>query len=154
MFYALSCHAVLCSALPCRAVLCREVRAGILPGKTKLVMVESPTNPRMQICDIVAICKMAHDAGAIVCVDNSIMAPVGGGRGGGHDSPTLRCVEGGGREGACMKPRAAAGALFVGECRDHCVWMDSNVRVGRAQHGGPRRGGVRFQRPLDLHPTS
>lgn len=36
-------------------------------------MLESPTNPRMQICDIQEICKLAHEAGAIVCVDNSIL---------------------------------------------------------------------------------
>lgn len=29
-----------------------------------------------QVCDIAAICKAAHAAGALVCVDNSIMAPV------------------------------------------------------------------------------
>ncbi len=54
----------------------RNVRKGIIPGKTKIVMVESPTNPRMQICDVKAICDLARAAGAITCVDNSIMAPV------------------------------------------------------------------------------
>ncbi|KAL4857989.1 Cystathionine beta-lyase [Chlorella vulgaris] len=49
------------------------VKAAIIPGKTKLVMLESPTNPRMQICDIRAICTMAREAGALVCVDNSIL---------------------------------------------------------------------------------
>lgn len=49
------------------------VRGAIIPGKTKLVMLESPTNPRMSICDIKAVCAMAHEAGALVCVDNSIM---------------------------------------------------------------------------------
>jgi cystathionine beta-lyase len=39
-------------------------------------MLESPTNPRMQICDLRAIADLAHAAGAIVCVDNSIMCPV------------------------------------------------------------------------------
>lgn len=54
----------------------RAVMAAIQPGKTRLVMLESPTNPRMQICDIKAICAMAHESGAIVCVDNSIMCPL------------------------------------------------------------------------------
>ncbi|PSC71575.1 cystathionine beta-lyase [Micractinium conductrix] len=49
------------------------VAAAIRPGKTALVMLESPTNPRMQICDIKAICEVAHAAGALVCVDNSIL---------------------------------------------------------------------------------
>ena len=52
------------------------MEAGIVPGRTKLVLVESPTNPRMQVCDIRAIADIAHAAGAVVCVDNSIMAPV------------------------------------------------------------------------------
>lgn len=52
------------------------VRAAIIPGKTTLVMVESPTNPRMQICDIAAIAAIARAAGAVTCVDNSIMAPL------------------------------------------------------------------------------
>eukprot|EP00967_Tisochrysis_lutea_P010283 scaffold11846_cov25-Tisochrysis_lutea.AAC.1 len=46
-------------------------------------MVESPTNPRMRICDIKAISDLAHEVGAIVCVDNTIMSPpfqVGHGR--------------------------------------------------------------------------
>ena len=29
---------------------------------TTLVMLESPTNPRMQICDIAALCAVAHQA--------------------------------------------------------------------------------------------
>jgi cystathionine beta-lyase len=37
---------------------------------------ESPTNPRLQITDIESIAAMAHKKGALVCVDNSIMAPV------------------------------------------------------------------------------
>ncbi|GFR53198.1 hypothetical protein Agub_g15947 [Astrephomene gubernaculifera] len=52
------------------------VRAALRPGVTQLVLVESPTNPRMQICDIAAIAAAAREAGAITCVDNSIMAPV------------------------------------------------------------------------------
>eukprot|EP00191_Tetraselmis_sp_GSL018_P003381 CAMPEP_0177610046 /NCGR_PEP_ID=MMETSP0419_2-20121207/19517_1 /TAXON_ID=582737 /ORGANISM="Tetraselmis sp., Strain GSL018" /LENGTH=812 /DNA_ID=CAMNT_0019105219 /DNA_START=292 /DNA_END=2727 /DNA_ORIENTATION=- len=52
------------------------VRAAIRPGQTKLVMLESPTNPRMQVCDLKALCELAHSVGAIVCVDNSIMAPI------------------------------------------------------------------------------
>lgn len=39
-------------------------------GKTAVVMVESPTNPRMQICDIAAIADIAHAGGAICSVDN------------------------------------------------------------------------------------
>ncbi|KAG7669346.1 hypothetical protein Ndes2526B_g05652 [Nannochloris sp. 'desiccata'] len=52
------------------------VRSAIIPGKTKMLMLETPTNPRMQICDIAKLSQIAHDAGALVCVDNSIMCPL------------------------------------------------------------------------------
>ena len=29
-----------------------------------------------QVCDLKALCEVAHAAGALVCVDNSIMAPL------------------------------------------------------------------------------
>ena len=31
------------------------------PGKTRLVMLESPTNPRMGICDLKALCAIARE---------------------------------------------------------------------------------------------
>jgi len=48
-------------------------RAAIEKPNTALVMLESPTNPRMQVTDIEAIATMAKEQGALVCVDNSIM---------------------------------------------------------------------------------
>jgi cystathionine beta-lyase len=39
----------------------RAVRAALIPGRTKLVMLESPTNPRMQICDIATLSAIAHE---------------------------------------------------------------------------------------------
>ena len=36
----------------------------------------APCHPSRQVCDIQAISPVAHAAGALVCVDNSIMAPV------------------------------------------------------------------------------
>jgi len=56
-----------------------EVKAALADAegpKIKLVLVESPTNPRLEVCDIAAISRIAKDHGAIVCVDNSIMAPI------------------------------------------------------------------------------
>lgn len=44
-------------------------------SRTKLVFVESPTNPLMEISDIRAICELAHKNGAQVCVDNTFMTP-------------------------------------------------------------------------------
>lgn len=52
-----------------------EVAAAIGP-KTKLVWLESPTNPRIQISDIRKIAEIAHANDALVLVDNSIMSPV------------------------------------------------------------------------------
>ena len=46
-----------------------------LTSDVKLLFVESPTNPRLQISDIRGICALAAKVGAKVCVDNSIMAP-------------------------------------------------------------------------------
>lgn len=47
------------------------VRAAIRPGITKLVWVESPTNPLLGIADITAIAELAHEAGAVLVVDNT-----------------------------------------------------------------------------------
>lgn len=52
-----------------------EVASAIGP-MTKLVWLESPTNPRLQISDIRKITEMAHQHGALLLVDNSIMSPV------------------------------------------------------------------------------
>jgi cystathionine gamma-synthase len=41
-----------------------------------LVWVESPTNPALEVADIAAIAKAAHDAGAYVVVDNTFATPL------------------------------------------------------------------------------
>ncbi len=46
-----------------------------ITDKTKLVYLESPTNPLLQIIDIVAVSDIAHRNGVLVCVDNSTMSP-------------------------------------------------------------------------------
>ncbi|KAK7244447.1 hypothetical protein RIF29_39269 [Crotalaria pallida] len=50
--------------------------ASAIGPRTKLVWLESPTNPRLQISDIRKIAELAHAQGALVLVDNSIMSPV------------------------------------------------------------------------------
>lgn len=50
------------------------VAAAIRPN-TKLVHVETPTNPMMKLCDIRAVAALAHDAGALLCVDNTFASP-------------------------------------------------------------------------------
>ena len=46
-----------------------------LTAKTKLVWIETPTNPRLLITDIAAVCKLAHARGALVVVDNTFATP-------------------------------------------------------------------------------
>jgi len=50
------------------------VAAAMRPN-TKLVHVETPTNPMMRLCDIAAIAEVAHDAGALLAVDNTFASP-------------------------------------------------------------------------------
>lgn len=45
------------------------------PGKTKIVWLETPSNPLWLITDIEAFTKVAHEAGAIVAVDNTVATP-------------------------------------------------------------------------------
>ena len=47
------------------------VRAAIEPGRTKMVWVETPTNPLLGIADIEALAGVAHEAGALLVVDNT-----------------------------------------------------------------------------------
>ncbi|MCA3262276.1 MAG: cystathionine gamma-lyase [Telmatospirillum sp.] len=43
----------------------------------RLVWIETPSNPGLDVCDIAAVCAAAHAAGAIVCVDNTTLTPLG-----------------------------------------------------------------------------
>ncbi len=49
--------------------------AKLVDNKTKLVWLESPTNPLLRCLDIAAIAKIAHDAGARLAVDNTFATP-------------------------------------------------------------------------------
>jgi cysteine-S-conjugate beta-lyase len=48
---------------------------GAVNSRTKLVWLETPTNPTLKISDIAAIAKIAHQNGAILCVDNTFASP-------------------------------------------------------------------------------
>ena len=52
-----------------------RVAAAVQPGRTKLVWVETPTNPLLNIGDIEALAAVAHDAGALLVVDNTFASP-------------------------------------------------------------------------------
>lgn len=49
--------------------------AALLNENTKLIWVETPTNPMMNIIDIEAMSKLAKQAGAMLCVDNTFATP-------------------------------------------------------------------------------
>ena len=51
------------------------VRAAVQPGRTKAIWVETPSNPLLGICDIAALAQTAHDAGALLVVDNTFATP-------------------------------------------------------------------------------
>ena len=50
------------------------VRAAIRP-ETKIVYLETPTNPMMRVTDLRACAEVAHKAGALVVVDNTFCSP-------------------------------------------------------------------------------
>ena len=52
------------------------VRAAVRPS-TKLIWAETPSNPLLRICDIAALAKIAHAAGALCAIDNTWATPMG-----------------------------------------------------------------------------
>ena len=46
-----------------------------LTEKTKLLWIETPTNPMLNIVDIAAICQLARQRGILTCVDNTFASP-------------------------------------------------------------------------------
>lgn len=47
----------------------------IKPGLTKLIWIETPSNPLLSIFDITAIAALAHEHGALAVVDNTFATP-------------------------------------------------------------------------------
>jgi cystathionine gamma-synthase len=50
------------------------VKAGLRP-ETRMIWLESPTNPGLQIADIAALSELGHARGALVVVDNTFATP-------------------------------------------------------------------------------
>ena len=50
------------------------VRAGCKDG-IALIWAETPSNPRLKICDVAALARIAHDAGALLVCDNTFATP-------------------------------------------------------------------------------
>ena len=52
-----------------------DVVAAIQPERTKLIWVETPTNPLLSIADILALAEIAHAADVLLVVDNTFATP-------------------------------------------------------------------------------
>jgi O-succinylhomoserine sulfhydrylase len=50
-------------------------KAAVRPN-TKILLAETPTNPLTDVCDIQALADIAHNAGALLAVDNCFATPV------------------------------------------------------------------------------
>ena len=54
----------------------KALARAVKPGRTKLVWLETPSNPTMAVCDIAASAEIAHRAKALVFVDSTFASPV------------------------------------------------------------------------------
>lgn len=54
----------------------QRLRAGNFPG-ARLILVETPSNPGLDVCDIAAIAELTHQQGALLAVDNTTATPLG-----------------------------------------------------------------------------
>lgn len=53
----------------------QALAAAIAAAQTRLVWLETPSNPMMKITDIAAVAQATHDAGALLVVDNTFATP-------------------------------------------------------------------------------
>ncbi|MFG3404198.1 cystathionine gamma-lyase [Streptomyces sp. NPDC048142] len=53
-----------------------DAQSALLAG-AKLLWIESPSNPGLDVCDIRRLVEAAHTAGALVAVDNTLATPIG-----------------------------------------------------------------------------
>ncbi|WP_144185526.1 trans-sulfuration enzyme family protein [Elioraea rosea] len=52
------------------------LRAAIVPGRTRLVWAETPSNPLWSVTDIAETAAIAHQAGAVLAVDSTCATPI------------------------------------------------------------------------------
>lgn len=78
-----SCHVILTEILPRLGVQTALVDGAsladweqALKGGAKAVFLETPSNPGLEIIDVAAVSELAHQAGAVVVVDNVFASPV------------------------------------------------------------------------------
>ncbi|HEV7267228.1 MAG TPA: O-succinylhomoserine sulfhydrylase [Falsiroseomonas sp.] len=78
-----SCHWIVSSLLPRYGIRAEFVDGGdlgqwqaALATPANLVLLETPSNPMLDMVDLAAVCDLAHAAGAIVVVDNVFATPL------------------------------------------------------------------------------
>jgi O-succinylhomoserine sulfhydrylase len=78
-----SCHWIVSTLLPRYGITSEFVDgtdlnawAQALSTPATMVLLESPSNPMLEVLDLQAICDMAHKAGALVVVDNVFATPL------------------------------------------------------------------------------
>jgi len=78
-----SCHWIVSTLLPRYGIAFEfvdgtdmEAWRTALSRPAAMVLLESPSNPMLEVLDIAAICKLAHRAGALVVVDNVFATPL------------------------------------------------------------------------------
>ncbi len=78
-----SCHWIVSTLLPRYGIASEFVDGADLDAwrtalsrPAALVLVESPSNPMLDIVDLRAVCGLAHEAGALVVVDNVFATPL------------------------------------------------------------------------------
>jgi O-succinylhomoserine sulfhydrylase len=78
-----SCHWIVSTLLPRYGIATEFVDgadlgqwAAALSKPANLVLLETPSNPMLEIVDMKAVCDLAHKAGAIVVVDNVFATPL------------------------------------------------------------------------------
>lgn len=78
-----SCHWIVSTLLPRYGIESVFVDGGdldqwraALSTPTAMVLLESPSNPMLDLVDVEAVCELAHQAGALVVVDNVFATPL------------------------------------------------------------------------------
>lgn len=78
-----SCHWIVSTLLPRYGIATEFVDGADLEGWARalsrpatMVLLETPSNPMLEIVDLKAVCDLAHKAGALVVVDNVFATPL------------------------------------------------------------------------------
>nr|CEL15391.1 Cystathionine gamma-lyase [Kibdelosporangium sp. MJ126-NF4]CTQ92206.1 Cystathionine gamma-lyase (EC 4.4.1.1) [Kibdelosporangium sp. MJ126-NF4] len=92
-----------------------------------LVLLETPSNPGLDVCDITALVSAAHTAGALVAVDNTTATPIG-----------QRPLELGADIVVSSDSKALAGHsdVLLGHVTCRSVDLAARIRHTRTVHGG------------------